>query len=135
MHINIESRPIQSNPDLTSLPSSPPKQARLKTSSRPPTPVPSTSPRGLHPTQPIQTPQQFYDWLDVIDRAGAHSQEAHFRHHVANVAEYLDACDEIIAKINEVDSDVEGMTDSWRIVEEGGRSLKDACERLLQERV
>ena len=35
-------------------------------------------------------------------------------------------------KIDEV---VEGMLEGWRDVENGGRSLKDACERLLEERV
>ena len=38
-------------------------------------------------------------------------------------------------KIDEVDGEVEGMLEGWRGVEEGGRSLKDACERLLEERV
>ena len=38
-------------------------------------------------------------------------------------------------KIDEIDGEVEGMLEGWKGVEEGGRSLQDACERLLEERV
>ena len=30
---------------------------------------------------------------------------------------------------------MDDMLEGWRGVEEGGKSLKDACERLLEERV
>ncbi|KAF9241866.1 Sec34-like family-domain-containing protein [Melanogaster broomeanus] len=89
--------------------------------SRPSTPVPaftrSASSHALDPKVPIQTPQQFYDWFAQIERSVAHSQEAHFRAHVAMV-----------------EGDVDSMLEGWRSVEESGRSLKDACERLLEER-
>lgn len=101
--------------------------------------MPPTSSRvvthALHPKQPVQTPQQFYDWFALIDRSVAHSQEAHFRAHVASVSEHLDTCDRLVERIDEVDAEVDGMLDGWRGVEEGGKSLKDACERLLEERV
>ncbi|GLB40619.1 putative sec34-like family protein [Lyophyllum shimeji] len=89
---------------------------------------------ALHPKQPIQTPQQFYDWFALIDRSVAHSQEAHFRAHVANVSEHLNACDLLVEKIDLVDQEVDRMMEGWRGVEEGGKSLKDACEKLLEER-
>ncbi|KAF5381998.1 hypothetical protein D9615_004200 [Tricholomella constricta] len=89
---------------------------------------------ALHPKQPIQTPQQFYDWFSLIDRSVAHSQEAHFRAHVANVSQHLEACDGLVDKIELVEGEVEGMIEGWRGVEEGGKSLKDACEKLLEER-
>lgn len=89
---------------------------------------------ALHPKQPVQTPQQFYDWFALIDRSVAHSQEAHFRAHVASVSEHLDTCDRLVERIDEVDVEVDGMLEGWRGVEEGGKSLKDACERLLKER-
>jgi conserved oligomeric Golgi complex subunit 3 len=34
-----------------------------------------------------------------------------------------------------VESEVNNMLQNWMTVEEGGVNLKDACERLLQERV
>ena len=34
-----------------------------------------------------------------------------------------------------MDAAVDGMLDEWRLVEEGGKSLKGACEQLLEERV
>ncbi|KAJ7223524.1 Sec34-like family-domain-containing protein, partial [Mycena pura] len=106
--------------------------------SRPSSPMPPTSARAathaLHPKQPVQTPQQFYDWFAIIDRSVAHSQEAHFRAHVASVSEHLDTCDRLVERIDEVDAEVDGMLEGWRGVEEGGKSLKDACERLLEER-
>ena len=83
----------------------------------------------------MQTPQQFYDWFALIDRSVAHSQEAHFRAHVANVSEHLQTCDRLIEKIDEVDREVDAMLEGWRSVEEGGKSLKDACQKLLEERV
>jgi len=39
-----------------------------------------------------------------------------------------------VEKIDKVDGEVEGMLEGWRGIEEGGRSLKDACVRLLEER-
>jgi hypothetical protein len=89
----------------------------------------------LHPKQPIQTPQQFYDWLALIDHSVAHSQEAHFRAHVSEVAEHLDACDRLLGAVDGIERDVDEMLEGWRGVENGGKSLKDACERLLDERV
>lgn len=83
----------------------------------------------------MQTPQQFYDWFALIDRSVAHSQEAHFRAHLESVSEHLETCDQLVERIDEVDREVDGMLEGWRGVEEGGRSLKGACERLLEERV
>ncbi|KAJ8521822.1 hypothetical protein ONZ45_g1537 [Pleurotus djamor] len=105
-------------------------------SSRPGTPV-SGRPVGshaLHPKQPIQTLEQFYDWFALIDRSVTHSQESHFRAHLAGVSDHLDACDFLVQRIDEIDSKVDGMLDGWRGVEESGKSLKDACEKLLEER-
>ncbi|KAF8149366.1 Sec34-like family-domain-containing protein [Crassisporium funariophilum] len=106
-------------------------------SSRPGTPLSAVAGRSahaLHPKQPVQTPQQFYDWFALIDRSVAHSQEAHYRAHVASISNHLDTCDLLIDRIDEVDKEVDGMLEGWRGVEEGGKSLKDACERLLEER-
>lgn len=126
-----------------SRPSTPIQRNRVVPNSRPGTPQSSATPtrtaplvtHALHPKQPVQTPQQFYDWFALIDRSVAHSQEAHFRAHVANVSEHLDTCDQIVERIDEVDREVAGMLEGWRNVEEGGKSLKDACEQLLEERV
>ena len=52
-----------------------------------------------------------------------------------SAVEHLEPCDWPVEKIDEVDGEVEGMLEGWRGVEGGGRSLKDACERLLEERV
>ncbi len=95
----------------------------------------SQSAHALHPKNPIQTPQQFYDWFALIDRSVAHSQEAHFREHLTTVAEHLESCDQLLQRIDQVDSELEGMLGGWKSVEEGGKSLKDACEELLEERV
>ena len=118
-------------------PASRPSTPVLLSHSRPSTPthrLPSSH-HSLYPTQPIQTPQQFYDWFALIDRSVAHFQESHFRAHVASVTEHLETCDRLVEKIDEVEREVGEMMEGWRSVEEGGRSLKDACERLLQERV
>ena len=101
--------------------------------SRPGTPAPSSHP--LHPKHPISTPQQFHDWFEVISRAVAHRQEAHFRAHVATVSTRLELCENLRSSLDDVDADVASMLTQWTSVEEGGRSLKDACERLLDERV
>ncbi|KDR66383.1 hypothetical protein GALMADRAFT_1159411 [Galerina marginata CBS 339.88] len=75
----------------------------------------------LHPSHPVQTPQQFYDWFALIDRSVAHSQEAHYRAHVASLEEHLRTCDLLVERIGEVEVEVEGMMEGWRGVEEGGR--------------
>jgi conserved oligomeric Golgi complex subunit 3 len=105
-------------------------------SGSPASPVPRLPPtHALQPAQPIQTPQQFYDWFGTIDRSVAHAQEAHFRAHLADVGEHLDTCDHLVERIDEVEREVVDMLTQWRSVEEGGESLKGACEKLLEERV
>jgi hypothetical protein len=89
----------------------------------------------LHPSRPIQTPQQFFDWLALIDRSVAHSQEAQYRAHLASLGDQLGVCDLLLNRIEEVESEVGHMLEGWRGVEEGGKSLQGACERLLEERV
>ena len=120
-----------------SRPSTPALRNRPGSGSRPSTPIPNPMMphHALHPKQSVQTPQQFYDWFSLIDRSVAHSQEAHFRAHVASVSEHLETCDKLIERIDEVNGEVEGMLEGWRGVEEGGKSLKNACETLLEERV
>jgi hypothetical protein len=44
-------------------------------------------------------------------------------------------CDFLVGKIEEIEAEVENMFEGWRSVEDGGKSLKDACQRLLEERV
>ena len=51
------------------------------------------------------------------------------------MSEHLETCDRLIQRIDEVDTAVDGMMDEWKLVEEGGKSLKGACEQLLEERV
>ncbi|KAH9839058.1 Sec34-like family-domain-containing protein [Rhodofomes roseus] len=126
-------------PGSSSRPSTPVLRNRLGVGSRPSTPSSAfprsaTAAHALHPKQPIQTPQQFYDWFALIDRSVAHSQEAHYRAHLESVSEHLDTCDRLIQRIDEIDSAVDGMLNEWRLVEEGGKSLKGACEQLLEER-
>jgi hypothetical protein len=70
----------------------------------------------------------------LIDRSVAHSQEAHYRAHVATLEDHLHVCDVLEKRITEVEKEVDDMMEAWRGVEEGGKSLKGACERLLEER-
>ena len=90
---------------------------------------------ALHPKHPIQTPQQFYDWFAQIERSVARSQESHYRAHLDRVSTHLDTCDELLDDVDEVKHDVDTMLEHWRAVESGGKSLKDASEELLDERV
>ncbi|OAX41147.1 Sec34-domain-containing protein [Rhizopogon vinicolor AM-OR11-026] len=124
--------------DETSRPSTPNLRGKLGSESRPSTPVPGFARQfashALHPKQLVQTPQQFYDWFAQIDRSVAHSQDAHFRAHVAMVSEHLNTADTLLERIDEVDREVGGLLEGWLSVEEGGKNLKDACERLLEER-
>ncbi|KAI0292705.1 Sec34-like family-domain-containing protein [Multifurca ochricompacta] len=121
-----------------SRPSTPLQRIKLNLGSRPDTPV-SRPPaaahaHALHPKLPVQTPQQFYDWFALIDRSVAHSQEAHFRQHLLRVTEHLNMCDRLVGRIDQVDAEVAGMLDGWTSVEEGGKSLQDASQKLLDER-
>lgn len=51
------------------------------------------------------------------------------------VAEHLETAEMLLERLDEVEKEVDSMLEGWRGVEEGGRSLKDACERLLEDRV
>ncbi|TFK53805.1 Sec34-domain-containing protein [Heliocybe sulcata] len=125
-----------------SRPSTPALRHKLRASStsRPSTPLPGSSRPGqssshvLLPKQPIQTPQQFYDWFALIDRSVAHSQEGHFRAHLEDLSEHLAMCDKLVQRVDVIDTEVDDMMREWRSVEEGGKNLKEACERLLEER-
>ena len=44
-------------------------------------------------------------------------------------------CDRLVSRIDQVDAEVSGMMDAWKSVEEGGKSLQDASQKLLDERV
>ena len=44
-------------------------------------------------------------------------------------------CDRLVGHIDLVDAEVSSMLDKWRSVEEGGKSLQDASQKLLDERV
>ncbi|KAF8478273.1 cis-golgi transport vesicle tethering complex subunit [Gautieria morchelliformis] len=112
-------------------PSSP---SRPSTPSRPDSGSNATPHHHLHPKHPIQTPEQFHDWFALIERSVAHSQEAHFRAHLETVSEHRATCEQLLQTVDNVEADVEGMMGEWMSVEAGGRSLKDACEKLLQER-
>ena len=103
-------------------------------SSRPATPRISHG-HALHPKAPVQTPEQFYDWLTLIDRSVTHSQDAHFRAHVASLTAHLETCERLINRITEVDHTLAQMYQEWWRVEENGRIVKEGCERLVEERV
>ncbi|KAI0266947.1 Sec34-like family-domain-containing protein [Gloeopeniophorella convolvens] len=121
----------------SSRPSTPQLRNKLAPGSRPSTPLArpqALHTHALHPKQPVQTPQQFYDWFSLIDRSVAHSQEAHFRQHLSRVSEHLDMCDKLVNRVDQIDADLTGMLDGWRSVEEGGKSLQDASQKLLNER-
>lgn len=51
------------------------------------------------------------------------------------MSEHRATCEQLLQTVDHVEAEVDGMMDEWRSVEEGGRSLKDACEKLLRERV
>ena len=128
---------------LSSRPSTPTIRKLGGSSSRPATPSISTptTARGnaalhaLNPKQPIQTPQQFYDWFTLIDQSVARSQESHFHAHLETVTSHVEMCDSVLGRIELLEREVTDMLEGWKGVEEGGKSLKDACERLLVEKV
>ncbi|KAI0694271.1 Sec34-domain-containing protein [Cytidiella melzeri] len=130
--------PSPSRPTSPSL-----RNNRLLTTPRPGTPIilgqggsalRSQTIASLEPKHPIQTPQQFYDWFALIDRSVTHSQEAHFRAHLASLADHLETCDRFAQLMDEIEREVDQMLSEWRSVEDSGKSLKDACEHMLEER-
>jgi len=129
----------QEHPASFSRPSTPQQRIKHSPGSRPSTPgsrpPPTAHAHALHPKQPVQTPEQFYDWFALIDRSVAHSQEAHFRQHLLRVSEHLDMCDRLVTRVDQVEAEVSSMLDKWRGVEESGKSLQDASQKLLGERV
>ncbi|PVF97473.1 Sec34-domain-containing protein [Serendipita vermifera] len=115
------------------------KENSLRPGSRPGTPAisPATGSRGkhpLHPIHPINTPQQFHDWFAVIEKSIQHSQEAHFRSHLAQLSQYHDKFSLLSDELDQVDNEIVRMLTSWQGVEDGGRSLQQASEKLLEEK-
>ncbi|EJD02929.1 Sec34-domain-containing protein [Fomitiporia mediterranea MF3/22] len=101
---------------------------------RPEARLPIRDTQTLRPNRPVQTTQEFYDWFSLIERSVAHAQEAHYRDHLSAVKKHLDTCEDLADSVDSVHQDVDQMLDGWQSVESGGRSLKDACEELLDER-
>ncbi|GJJ06414.1 hypothetical protein Clacol_000605 [Clathrus columnatus] len=133
--------PLKFRTDYSSRPSSPstPAPNLITVTSRPETPLKSNGdsklPCGyLHPKEPIETPEQFHDWFAAIERSIVHSQDAHFRAHLEDVSHYRLMCENLLHSLNDLESELDSIFVEWRRVEENGRSLKDACEQLLQER-
>ncbi|KAH9958352.1 hypothetical protein BGW80DRAFT_1564997 [Lactifluus volemus] len=104
------STPSREDSNNASRLSTPLQRIKLRSDSRPPTPG-SCQPtvahaHALHPKQPVRTRQQLYDRLAMIDRSVAHSQDAHFRHHLLRVSESQDTCDRLLSRIDQVDTAV-----------------------------
>ena len=89
----------------------------------------------MHPKQPVQTAQQFYDWFSEIERSVALSQESHFRDCQSEVEKHLQTCDGLVQHVDTVGREVDGMYEGWRSIESGGKRLQADCELLLNERV
>ncbi|KAH8119149.1 Sec34-domain-containing protein [Phellopilus nigrolimitatus] len=136
--------PLKTLPDeaAASRPASPTPNRKAKSRSpslRPETPVLGGKQhawvsRDMRPGRPVQTAQEFYDWFSMIERSVAHSQESHYREYLGTVVKHLETCDGLVGSVDDVQREVDGMLDGWRSVEAGGKSLKDACEQLLDER-
>jgi conserved oligomeric Golgi complex subunit 3 len=89
----------------------------------------------LHWEHPIATPEQFHDWLAKIERSVARSQESHFHAHLDTVKGLLDTCNRLLADVETIEAELDSMLEGWRSVEESGKSLKEGCEKLLEEKV
>ncbi|KAH9957167.1 Sec34-like family-domain-containing protein [Lactifluus volemus] len=129
------SQPSREDSNNASRLSTPLQRIKLRSDSRPPTPG-SCQPtvahaHALHPKQPVRTRQQLYDRLALIDRSVAHSQDAHFRHHLLRVSESQDTCDRLLSRIDQVDTAVASMLDKRKSVEDGGKCLQNASQKLL----
>ncbi|KAH9953767.1 hypothetical protein BGW80DRAFT_1476814 [Lactifluus volemus] len=127
-------RPSREDSNNASRQSTPLQRIKLRSDSRPPTPG-SCQPtvahvHALHSKQPVRTRQQFYDRLALIDRSVAHSQDAHFRHHLLRVSESQDTCDRLLSRIDQVDTAVASMLDKRKSVEDGGKCLQDASQKF-----
>ncbi|TDL25953.1 Sec34-domain-containing protein [Rickenella mellea] len=140
--ISLPDKSFPTGTPTTSRPTTPATRQKVgysSLSSRPTTPISSTIQRSfgthaLHPKHPIQTPQQFYDWFSLIDNSVTHQQESQYREHLESVSAHLETCERLVQRVDDIDRDVADMLDDWRSVEDGGRSLKEACELLLDER-
>ncbi|TFK18234.1 hypothetical protein FA15DRAFT_760714 [Coprinopsis marcescibilis] len=131
--------PIKFVADRKSDDNEPESEVSTASSSRPSTPSNAfptrTGTHTLQPRQPVHTTQQLYDWFALIDRSVAHSQESHFRAHIASVSQHLGTYDFLLGKVDEIENELDMKLENWRSVEEGGgKSLKDARERLLEEK-
>ncbi|THH07230.1 hypothetical protein EW145_g3527 [Phellinidium pouzarii] len=125
-------------PSRTASPVSKQKFYAQGSSSIPETPTleekPTQTFQHMRPDRPVQTTQEFYDWFSMIERSVAHSQESSYREHLSTIMKHLETCENLTGTVDQVQKEVDDMLDGWRSVEVGGKSLKDACEQLLDER-
>ncbi|KAH9967669.1 hypothetical protein BGW80DRAFT_1462172 [Lactifluus volemus] len=88
-------------------------------------------PRWAHVNRPLpthmhyirssqSTPKQFYDRLALIVSRCSETRKRW--------------CRKLVGRIDQVDTEVASMLDKWKSVEEGGKRLQDASQKLLDER-
>ncbi|KAI5119861.1 hypothetical protein M0805_000695 [Coniferiporia weirii] len=135
----LKNLPDGDSPSRTSSPVPRRKVDRQGPLSRPETPMlgakqQTQALQHMHPDRPVQTTQEFYDWFSMIERSVAHSQEASYREYLTTVTKHLKTCEDLTGSVDQVRQEIDEMLDNWRSVEAGGKSLKTACEQLLDER-
>lgn len=88
----------------------------------------------LHPTL-VSTPQEFLDHFSALTLSTEHEQDSLYREHLAEVVGLREKCDELIALLQDGQTEVAEMLKCLGYVEEKSESLRGACEDLLEEQV
>ena len=84
---------------------------------------------------PIETTQLFYDWFGKVEGSMEREQEEHYRSYLAEVEAYVDACDEVLERLEDSRGLIREMEANYNFVEDNSRALQMACETMLEEQV
>lgn len=98
----------------------------------PSTPQPQTASFKQH--QIITTPQQYLEWFEQIEKSIDNEHESKYQNHLQKLNNELELHKEILHKVQILEAEVQRLRENWDIIDTGTASLKDACQRYLDER-
>ncbi|TIB28063.1 hypothetical protein E3P86_03936 [Wallemia ichthyophaga] len=98
--------------------------------------VPGTPQNEHNQTQNeiITTPQQYLEWFEQIEKSIDNEHESKYQNHLQKLNSELQVHEDILNKVSLLEDEISSLRDNWDAIDTGTASLKDACQRYLDER-
>ena len=91
--------------------------------------------KTLDEKQPIESTQQFLQWFSAIEQDMEAEQEQRYRTRLDQIEFYRSTLQNLLQNARSIQDLVGDLRTRYEFVESKSKSLQEACERLLEERV